>query len=390
VNTEDRRQDIAVDTLLAVSLLVVSLFSVLVLQKDIDPSYAPLGPIAYALIAAQTLPLIWRRRVPVHVLAVVVVAFMIDRAINYPNSWAAFGMAVAIYTVGTQLPPRRSLLVGGIAIDVVLLWTLIGVLVYDVDMLALVSELAVLGFPLLIGRESYRRQEQMLALEKRAIAAEHEREHRAAEAVSRERVRIARELHDVVAHEITVMTIQSAAARRMLARDSQRADAAIKTAEDAGHRALTEVRRLLGMLRTADPKATDPQPGLQSLDRLVTQMNDAGLPTRLSVDGEPGLLPLGVDINAYRIIQESLTNTLKHGGPDAHAEIQVGYSPEVLTIEVADDGRGAAAESDHPGATGQGLLGMHERVTLLEGTLHAGPRPGGGYRVTARIPIPAS
>ena len=216
MNPDDRSRATAMDTMLAVSLLLVSLFSVLALKQEPDPAITPLGPFAYVLIAGQTLPLIWRRRFPTRVLALIVLCFMIARAINYPTSWAAFGMAFGIYTVGSQLPPKRSLLVGSVAIDVVLLWTVVGVLIYDVQVLSLVTELAVLGFPLLVGRETFRRQQKLLELEKRAITAEHKREQQAAEAVTRERVRIARELHDVVAHEITVMTIQSAAARRVL------------------------------------------------------------------------------------------------------------------------------------------------------------------------------
>jgi signal transduction histidine kinase len=282
------------------------------------------------------------------------------------------------------------LITGAVAIDVVLAWTLVGVVTLDVSPFALVSEIAVLGFPFLIGRESYFRQQQIVQLQTRAIQAEHRREQEAADAVMRERVRIARELHDVVAHEITVMTIQSAAARKVLPGDPERADGAIQAAQEAGHRALTEVRRLLGMLRTTDPRATDPQPGMESLDHLVAQMDSAGLPTELTINGEVRSLPLGIDINAYRIIQESLTNTLKHGGPNTQARIVVGYNGDTLTIEVSDNGRGAAATTLETGHHGQGLVGMHERATMLDGALNAGPRPGGGYRVSARIPIPAS
>lgn len=388
MNTDDPIRALTTDTALALGILVVSIGSVLIGQPDLEPGVTPLDTVGYLLIAAQTLPIIWRRKFPVAVLAVIVVAFMVDRAANYPSSWAFFGIALAIYTVGSQLPPRRSLLVGTLAIDVVLGWTLIGVFVQDVPEFSLFSSLAVLGFPFLVGRESYFRQQQMVELETRAVQAEHHREQEAADAVTRERVRIARELHDVVAHEITVMTIQSAAARRVLATSPKQAESAIQSAEEAGHRALTEVRRLLGMLRTTDPRTTRPQPGLASLDSLVEQMNDAGLPTKLSLTGEIRPLPLGVDVNAYRIIQESLTNTLKHGGPDARAEIKVGFDREALTIEVADDGRGAA--SSRPESPGQGLVGMHERAALLDGALRAGPRPGGGYRVNARIPIPGS
>lgn len=384
---DDRRRELITDTALALGMLVLSIGAVTIWTADDDVATRPLDALAFVMMAAQTLPIILRRRYPVPVLVFITLAFMIDRGLNYPSNWAFFGLSFAIFTVGQQLPPKRSLLVGGVIIDVILGWTLIGVLTYDVSPFALASELAVLAFPFLVGRESYFREQRLVELETRALQAEHEREQQAAEAVNLERIRIARELHDVVAHEITVMTIQSAAARRVLAKDPEQADGAMQSAEDAGHRALTEIRRLLGMLRTSDPKSTGPQPGLNALDSLVAQMNDAGLPTTLHVDGKVRPLPLGVDINAYRIIQESLTNTLKHGGPDTHAEISVEYDRDTLTIDVSDDGRGAAAGGETP-SSGQGLVGMQERAALLDGELHAGPRPGGGYRVNARIPIP--
>jgi signal transduction histidine kinase len=390
MKSEDPRRALVIDTLLAVSMFVLSMGSVIVWQSDTETTTRAVDGFGYFLIAGQTLPLIWRRKAPVTVLAIIVTAFIIDRGMDYPGSWALFGIAFAIYTVGTQLPPRRSLLIGGITLDVVLLWTVVGIFVYDVEPFALVGEIAVLGFPLLIGRETYHRQQRMLVLERRAIQAEHEREQQATDAVNNERVRIARELHDVVAHEITVMTIQSAAAKRILAEDPDQAQEAMGSAEAAGHRALTEIRRLLGMLRTTDPKARDPQPGLDALPRLVDHMNQAGLSTELHMIGDVRPLPLGIDLNAYRIIQESLTNTLKHGGPNVSAEIEVAYEDDSLSIEVRDDGRGAAASPLPPDTQGQGLVGMHERAALLDGALAAGPRPGGGYRVTAKIPIPSA
>jgi signal transduction histidine kinase len=144
------------------------------------------------------------------------------------------------------------------------------------------------------------------------------------------------------------------------------------------------------MLRTTDPKATDPQPGMGSLEGLVAQMNAAGVTTKLTVVGDPQTLPLGIDLNAYRIIQESLTNTLKHGGPGVTAEIRVAYEPGLLMLDISDDGRGASTWSDAIDGHRQGLVGMHERVTLLDGNLETGPRPGGGYRVAAQIPTSIS
>ncbi len=378
------------DALVAVGLFALAVGSVIVWEGPADP--APKEPDfwAYVLIAGQTLPLVWRRRFPVWVLSFIIFVWFIDRGINYPASWAFFGLALAMYSVGAQLKPKRSLLVGGVVLDVVLLWTLAGIYFYDIAWFSVISVVAILGFPLLIGRETYHREQRIIALERRAVEADHEKEQRAQEAVNRERVRIARELRDVVAHEITVMTIQSAGARRIIDNDPDQARAAMKSAEAAGHRALTEVRRMLGILRPTDPRATDPQPGMADLDRLVDQMNEAGLPTSLEVSGDVRSLPLGVDLNAYRIIQESLTNTLKHGGPDVRATISIAYEPHSLAIEVNDDGRGAAAWDGSEDEPGQGLVGMHERAAILDGAVHTGPRPGGGYRVSAKIPIPSA
>lgn len=386
----DRQRAIATDIFLSIGLFALSIGSVLAFDMNANPDIRRLDGIGVAMIALQTIPLLWRRNAPVTVLTITVVGFVIDRGLNYPASWAFIGISLAIYTIGAQLPPRRSLLVGGITIDIVLLWTAVGVFFADtVEPFALLSEIAVLGLPLLIGREAYHRQQRMIELERRAIRAEHEREQQAADAVATERVRIARELHDVVAHEITVMTIQSAGARRILDADPVQAHSAMESAEAAGHRALTEIRRLLGMLRTTDPKATDPQPGMATIDRLVDQMNDAGLPTELTIKGEQRTLPLGIDLNAYRIIQESVTNTLKHGGPNVRAEIDITYSDHELAIEVCDDGRGASASHESAGDACQGLVGMHERAALLDGIVTAGPRPGGGFRVSAKLPLPA-
>ena len=383
----DQRRAVVTDVLLGVGMFIVSIGSVVAWAPG-DAASRPTDVWAYVLIGLQTLPLIWRRRAPVPVLAITILGFLIDRGLNYPGSWAIFGISVAVYTVGAHLEPRRSLLIGGITIDIVLAWTLVGIFVYDVEPMAIVSEIAFLGFPLPVGRESYQRQQRMIALESRAVRAELEREQRAAEAVVEERTRIARELHDVVAHEVTVMTIQAAGARRVLGDDPEQAAGAMESAENAGHRALTEMRRLLGMLRTADPATKTPQPGLAALDGLVDQMKLAGLPVSLRIDGSHRELPAGIDLNAYRIIQESLTNTLKHGGPDVHAQVALMFGDSSLSLEVTDDGRGAAAVNARNPNGGQGLLGMHERVALLEGTLNTGPKPGGGYRVVAEIPIP--
>ncbi len=219
--------------------------------------------------------------------------------------------------------------------------------------------------------------------DQRALTAERERNLASHRAVLDERTRIARELHDVIAHSVTVMVVQAQAGPRLLG-DATQARGAFESIESSGREALAELRRLLGVLRTADEQpAIGPQPGLDSLRSLVEQLREAGQRVRLRVEGTPVSIPPGVDLSAYRIVQEALTNALKHAG-DAEAEVTVRYGASMLELEVVDNGSGAAA----PGSTpGHGLIGMRERVALYGGLLEAGTRNGHGYAVRARLPL---
>jgi signal transduction histidine kinase len=216
---------------------------------------------------------------------------------------------------------------------------------------------------------------------RRAQLAERERDVAAREAVVEERARIARELHDVVAHNVSMMVVQAGAERRVLDRGGTHD--VLETIEEIGRGALTEMRRLVGMLRSDGDEPLMPQPGLADLPTLVTQVRDAGLPVELRVEGEPRGLPAGIELSAYRIVQEALTNALKHAG-DARAEVSVRYGPDSLELEIADDGAGS------PGRTasgGHGLVGMRERVALYGGRLDAGRRASGGFAVRVLLPI---
>jgi signal transduction histidine kinase len=212
-------------------------------------------------------------------------------------------------------------------------------------------------------------------------------EQEATEAVQRERARIARELHDVVAHEMTVMTVQASAAERVVESDPEQARLSMKLVGESGRRGLTEMRRLLGLLRYSDDLQLDPQPGLDSLEALAAQLNEAGQSVQMEITGSRRTLPAGIDLNAYRIVQESLTNTARHAGPGATATVVVTYDDVTLDIDILDDGRGAA-QGLEAADSGHGLIGMKERVSLLDGSLSTAPRVGGGYRVHATIPIP--
>jgi signal transduction histidine kinase len=236
-----------------------------------------------------------------------------------------------------------------------------------------------------VGRSVNNRRASTRALEERARTAEANQEALAAQAVAEERRRIARELHDVVAHHVSVMGVLATGARRVLRRDPDSADEALSTIEGTSRTTLRELRRLLDVLRTEAEPAADlaPQPGLAAIEALAEQVREAGLPVRLDVRGTPAPLDPGVALTIYRIVQEALTNALKHAGT-ATAVVRLDFGVSWLVVEVADTGRGPTPDG---GRLGHGLVGMRERVALYGGTLRTGPRPGGGFRVYARMPM---
>jgi len=219
--------------------------------------------------------------------------------------------------------------------------------------------------------------------ERRVQLAERERDLAAREAVVEERARIARELHDAIAHDVSMMVVQAGAERRVLDPDKDSTAEVLGTIEQIGRGALTEMRRLVGMLRSEERDPLAPQPGLADLQTLAEQVTEAGLPVDLRVEGEPRELPVGIELSAYRIVQEALTNALKHAG-DARATVCVRYGADSLELEIVDDGAGAEA----PVASGgHGLVGMRERVALYGGRLHVGRRASGGFAVRVLLPI---
>lgn len=227
-------------------------------------------------------------------------------------------------------------------------------------------------------RDRARRMERVRAADTRAARAE-------------ERSRIARELHDVVAHHVSVMTVQAAAARRVLDHNPDAAREALSAIEELGRTAMSEMRDLVGVLRTdAAPAERNPQPGVREIPALVEQMREAGLRTQLWIDGERGteeIFSPGVDLAAYRLVQEALTNSLRHAGPQARAWVRVRRGAGELAVQVSDDGPGREARETGEEETGHGLAGIRERVALYGGLLRIGPRPGGGFEVDARFPL---
>jgi signal transduction histidine kinase len=224
-------------------------------------------------------------------------------------------------------------------------------------------------------------------LERRADRLEREREERERAAVAEERARIARELHDVVAHSVSVIAVHAGSMRRRLRHERPQDAQELLGVERTARQALAEMRRLLGLLRTDDDDLSlTPQPGMEQVERLVGQTREAGLSIELDTEGEPIALPPGVDLAAYRIVQEALTNVLKHAG-QAQARVGIRYRERELVLEITDDGPGPAPNGD---GTGQGLVGIRERVTLYGGSLDAGRGESGGFAVRARLPIPAA
>jgi signal transduction histidine kinase len=292
------------------------------------------------------------------------------------------GLLMFPYMVGANVAGRRALVAPPLVIAIVIPVALTSVDGFVFGDIVFPSIFGILMW--LAGRVVRSRAELTAELHEAAQVAHEQREADAARAVAEERRRIAREMHDVVAHSVSTMVIQAGGARRILARDPQRAIDAATLIERTGREALTEMRHLLGVLHAGErPAALAPQPTLHELGALLERSRAAGLPVELHVAGEPRELSAGVDLAAYRVVQEALTNALKHGG--GHAEVRVGYADEQLTVTVSDRGDGTPRPRGEGG--GHGLVGMRERVRVIGGELLAGPRAGGGFEVDARLPL---
>jgi signal transduction histidine kinase len=236
-----------------------------------------------------------------------------------------------------------------------------------------------------LGLHMRTRRAYLRSVEERAERLERERDNEVKVAMAAERARIARELHDVVAHNVSVIVVQADGASYAIESDVGRARQALDTISSTGRLALAEMRRLLGVLRENDDAgAYAPQPGLAQLDDLVEQVRAAGIAVTFEAAGTPAAMSEGRQLTVYRIVQEALTNTLKHGGPHVSVSVRLDYTGDAVEIRVVDDGRGAAAPDD---GRGHGLAGMRERVAVYGGTVHAGPRAGGGFEVAANLPV---
>jgi signal transduction histidine kinase len=371
-----RLPPVGVDVTVAVFVLVAGVVNVAA-QDAAGVSEIPIA--GFLMLAVGSVALLWRRSRPLAVLGVALAMTVAWMAFGYPGN-PVFHILVSLYAVGRYVADRR---IGLVALAAALA-VVGGGQAADGDSGAeVVTALIVTTASWYVGRRVRIRGEYAAAARERAEYLEWRRATEAERAIADARAGIARELHDVVAHNVSVMTVQAGVARLVVSDDPQRALEAIGAVEEAGRRALDELRHLLGVLR---PEGTSgelgPQPSLNQVPGLVDRLRQTGMTIALAVDVSSEL-PVRVDLFAYRIVQEALTNVLKHGGVDATSSVRLEEADGRLDIEVTNTGAGPAAV---PGS-GRGIAGMQERATSLGGTFEAGPRPEGGFRVFARLPM---
>jgi signal transduction histidine kinase len=347
--------------------------------------------LGYGLALLHTLPLAARRRFPGTVLALILASGLAFAAVSLPPFFLGPAILVAVYSVAAY--GSRSVALAGLAAAELGLAVQLtrGRFEEPEAWLVWVQFAGIFGAAWLLGLFAHNYRAYAARLEQRTAELERAREALARQAVTEERLRLARELHDVVAHAMSVIAVQSGVGAHVADSRPEEVGKALAAIEATSRSALTELRRLLGVLRQdGEPQASlTPAPGLANLEGLLAEVAKAGLAVRLRVEGAPSPLPAGLDLSAYRIIQEALTNVVKHAGP-AHAQVTIRYRDHEVAVEVIDDGRGVAAvATDGRRGTGHGLIGMAERVAAFGGDLEVGPRPGGGFRVAARLPLAA-
>jgi signal transduction histidine kinase len=347
------------------------------------------GPAWVNAVAAAgvTLPVAWRRNFPLGA-PLMMVAFITGQEVLNGDLientvTPVVTLPLGMYTMGVLLDRRRALI--GFGVAQVLTWIAV-ILQMDRTVDGLIFALMLIGGPFLVGRIVNARVELAAHLRDKAARLEREQQERARLAVAEERARIAREMHDVVAHNLSVMVVQSSAAKRMIDRNPERAAEALASVEKTGREALAEMRRMLDMLRGDEEKAAlAPQPSIDQLDGLLDRAREAGLDVDLEVEGERRRVQSSVDLSCFRIVQEALSNTIEHADAE-HAHVRLRYGPKAVEVDVTDDGRGVPAR-DPDNGRGHGLLGMRERVAMLGGRLEAGYRAGGGFEVRATLPL---
>ncbi len=380
-----RRRPLAGDTLLVAGLVLAEVLFTLLTPREFWPRSLPAALGWGALCAA---PVALRRVAPWPAVLVALATLALPLTLDVAPTTQGLTFVVLTYTMAAYRPVRPAVVAAAV------LWlpaAAVAVLmpseaVPQIGSAYLVANNLLVGVvSFSVGRTVHARRSSTEALLERARVAEATQRALAEQAVADERRRIARELHDVVAHHVSVMGVLATGVRRVLRRDPDAADEAIGTIEETSRATLRELRRLLDVLRTEAEPAADlaPQPGIAGIETLAEQVREAGLPVTLTVAGTPGALEEGEALTVYRIVQEALTNALKHAGT-ATAQVRVSFSVDAVEVEVTDTGRGPSPDTHR---VGHGLVGMRERVGLYGGVLRTGARPGGGYRVYARIPV---
>ncbi|MGA5132522.1 sensor histidine kinase [Streptomyces olivoreticuli] len=388
-----RRHPTGVDSFWAVLLLGLS--AITIAEQSTGAGHAS-GLVKAVVAVALCTVIALRRRWPEKMLLLATAVGVAQLVLDVGLNLADFAMLVIIYTVAsgnTRWASRYALIGGLIAPTLAQLRWVEPHQTMTANVIGTVFVTVPFVLAWVLGDSMRTRRAYWAQLEERATRLEKEREQQSRMAVVAERARIARELHDVVAHNVSVMVVQADGAAYVLDASPEQAKQALETISGTGRQALAEMRRLLGVLRTEEGGEGGeyvPQPDVEQIGDLVEQVRGAGLPVEFQVEGAPRPLPSGVELTAYRIVQEALTNTRKHGGPGAGASVHLTFFDDGLGLLVEDDGRGAQQELYEAGGAdgmGHGLIGMRERVGMVGGTLDAGPRPGGGFRISVLLPI---
>lgn len=349
---------------------------------------------AIVLVTLGAMALIMRRQRPILTMVAVSAVMVLFYIRDYGSFMSIVGLA-AFYAIAAHASRRRrAWIVMAVAACVLIGLAFITLLDrptgFNYSGAAAMSTYICVST--IVGVITRHREQIFMRAEARAEQAEADRAQAEERAATQERLRIARELHDVVAHGMSVIAVQAAAAQEITHHDPDRAVELMKTVESTGRESLNEMRRMLGVLRNPDGAKSDvgtgrsPQPSIANIDEIVEHCSDAGLPVELTVAGEPTQLSPGLELTVFRITQEALTNVLKHGGDAARADVELSYGEGSIAVRVTDTGRGLVASANGPSA-GNGLVGMRERVELYDGSLTAGPKRGGGYEVNAVLPL---
>jgi signal transduction histidine kinase len=404
ISSAQQRNDVVLAAVLFVGALLSAVLSSIAGLYGPEQAEMPLA-VAYAFVLA--VPLAFRRRWPASVAVVISIAYFAAVTLRVPELYAGnIAMFIALYTVGAWSSDRRRATIVRIAIIVGMFVWLTVVTFQDVTapasdegfsragafspyvaytLLTVLINALYFGGAYYFGERAFAQMRERRALEARTAELEREREVTAAQAVALDRVRIARELHDVVAHHVSLMGVQAGAARTVMERDLDQARSILEGVEASARASLHELRQLLGTLRTP---GAEPEPdtgattrGLAGLPALIEENTAAGLPTTFTVIGQPTDVPDLVQLNLYRIAQEALTNARRHAGPDATADVRLRYSPDAVELEVANTGRVGVPR------TGLGQTGMRERAAASGGTVEMGPRARGGYLVRVAVPL---